>query len=218
MQGAAQQQPAGRRGSPAADKTETCCGPTHRLCLSSGPQIEAARSQGEGRRCKGEGRTAGSAARRQGSQQAPACGGSEDLHREADHTAAGSASLWPTGTLPACCLATIVQVGMSPGCHTCATSSACVLSGTEPDFLANPQVQLLPKASDEVLQEPSAARIMRLYSNPAALVFASSHILATACAVTGEAHLMRLPQARCRAARQHVGFRDSTHMSGVPRC
>jgi hypothetical protein len=47
------------------------------------------------------------------------------------------------------------------------------------------QVQVLPKASDEVLQEPSAARIMRLYSQPAALVFASSHMLATACAVTG---------------------------------
>lgn len=49
------------------------------------------------------------------------------------------------------------------------------------------QVQVLPKASDEVLQEPSAARIMRLYSQPAALVFASSHMLATACAVTGAA-------------------------------
>jgi hypothetical protein len=50
-------------------------------------------------------------------------------------------------------------------------------------------LQVLPRASDEVLQEPSAARIMRLYWQPAALIFASSHMLATACAVTGKACL-----------------------------
>lgn len=52
---------------------------------------------------------------------------------------------------------------------------------------SGPQVQVLPKAEAEVLQEPPLARLARLYSRPAALVFASSHMLATACAVTGVA-------------------------------
>ena len=35
-------------------------------------------------------------------------------------------------------------------------------------------------------QEAALARLWRLYSRSAALIFASSHTLATACAVTGE--------------------------------
>ena len=47
-------------------------------------------------------------------------------------------------------------------------------------------LQVVPGAEAEVLQEPPLARLARLYYKPAALIFASSHMLATACALTGQ--------------------------------
>ncbi len=81
-------------------------------------------------------------------------------------------------------------------------------------------MQLVPAPEAEVLQEPPLARLARLYYKPAALIFTSAHMLATACAVTGDAlmELTDFTSVACAHPQAHSSCRFDLTLCVVVIC